>query len=160
MEEYYSLNREIFAEETALNMLEPLGFDVFLLPDNSFKLSKLEKQPLNSPVVQGSLENIYCNAKWRAQHYNKDKALFRKVLGLRFNAEGKPTMSEKFKSVLTDWRLEIQEPYGDMILSVRSGDPFEQTQYINSKNVDEIAKDTIQEMMDLGYVVKLPIEEA
>ena len=160
MEEYYSLNREIFAEETELNKLEPLGFEIFLLPDHSFKLSKLERQPLTSPVVLGSLEHIYCNQEWKNKHYNRDKALFRKVLGLRFNRDGKPTMSERFKSVLTDWRLEIEEPFGDMILSVRSGDPFEQTQYVNSKNVDEIASGTIQEMLDLGYIVKLPIEEA
>ena len=149
----YKLNPRVFNDAEALNLLEPMGFDVFSTGDGGFKLAKIEAQPLDSPIVVGSLYNIYCNKEWRNTHYNKNKSLFRKVLGLRYNMDNKPTMSKKFIGVLTNWRLEILDPLGEGILSVHSGDPFERNSYINSINVEQIAKDTINKLLVLNYIV-------
>ena len=153
MAKCYKLNPNVFNDAEALNKLEPLGFSIEGTGDGGFKLVKIERQEMDSPIVVGSLYNIYCNKQWREMHYNKNRSLMRKVLGLRYNMDGKPTMSEKFKSVLCDWRLEIIDPLGDACLSVHSGDPFEAYNYILSDNIEQIAKYTLQEMLDLDYVI-------
>ena len=147
-----------------LNKFAKLGYELVPFQNGDagedYILIKVCKQPFDSEVVQGSLYNIYNNKQWKSLYYNKHKDKIAKTLDLYYKG-GKAILSDKFKNILQNWQLRIWCPLTDGVLSVHSGDPFEAREWRNAANIEEIAADEINMLMDIGYIepVNLEIED-
>lgn len=142
-------------EGTNLNKFNDYDFDI--IPANEPILVKIVPQDFDGELVQGSLKNIYNNGEWRSQIYAKHKDKIQNALDLSYR-RGKAVITEKFKHVLTDWRIQI-EPFSDGWLGFASMDVFDRKVYYASHVLDKYCADEIKTLLDADLIELVEVEQ-
>lgn len=138
-----------------LNKLAELGFDI--VSANPFILCKEEIQPLESPLVQGSLANIYNSDEYYKKFYKKNRKKLERLIGLYY-VDKKAIMTEKFTRCLCNWRIQV-EPYDDGWLGFASADPCENKVFYSAKHIEDYCAETLVKMKELDLVELIDVEE-
>lgn len=151
-----------------LNKLKEAGFD--LVP-GSEKIDEVEgesvlvggvfvkvvPQALDSDPVKGSLNGLYNNPNWKEKMYKPNAARFFKVLGLKYNKKGEAVMTEKFKTVLTSWRIQIDTDDG--WVGFTSADKFDQAIFYAKKVLDDYCSEDIKFMKENQIIEETEVNE-
>lgn len=137
-----------------LNKLSDLGFDI--IPSEPIILVKIVPQDFDGELCQGTLQNIYNNSEWRAKFYDMNRKEVSKTLDLHYR-NGKAKITEKFRHVLTDWRIQIE--LSDGWLGFTPLDPYERRVYFSSNHLDTYCADEIKKMLDMDLIELFEVEE-
>ena len=118
---------------------------------------KIAPQELEGEVVQGSLNGIYNNPKWKEAMYSKNPAKFFKVLGLKYNKKGQAVLTRKFKDVITSWRIQIDTEDG--WVGFTSADKFDQNIFYGKTLLDKYCEKQINELKEKGLIEEYELSE-
>lgn len=143
---------------TDLNEFAKLGYE--LLPDQRLTLIKFVEQPLDSKLPQNMLEMIYDNAEWKERVYSKNKKVLRETLGLRYSrTTGKAIIDEKFKKVLTMWRIQIEAADSeDKWIGFTCLDRFYNNVFYGTQVLDLYCADEIALLKEKGLIEEIEVE--
>lgn len=131
--------------------------DYEILPSENPILIKIIPQDIDGELCQGTLNNIYNNGEWRAKIYAKHKDTISQALDLTYK-RGKAVLTDKFKRVLTDWRIQI-EPFTDGWIGFASMDVFDKNVYYASNILEKYCADEIKELLDADMIELVPVEQ-
>lgn len=131
--------------------------DYEILPSENPILIKVIPQDIDSELCQGTLNNIYNNGEWRAKIYAKHKDTISQALDLTYK-RGKAVLTDKFKRVLTDWRIQI-EPFTDGWIGFASMDVFDKNVYYASNILEKYCADEIKALLDADMIELVPVEQ-
>lgn len=142
-------------EGVDLNKFADKGYDI--IPAENPILVKIIPQDFDGELVQGTLKNIYNNGEWRAKIYAKHKDIISEQLGLKYK-RGKAIISDRFKHVLTDWRIQI-EPFTDGWLGFASMDVFDKNVYYASNHLEKYCADELKDLLDSDMIELIEVEQ-
>ncbi len=142
-------------EGTDLSKFRDLGYEAF--DSDPPTLIKIVPQDINGDLCVGSLNGIYNNPEWRTKIYSYHRKEIEKALGLKYR-HGKAVLGERFKHVLTDWRIQI-EPTTDGWLGFSSMDPFDRKIYYASVHLDTYCADEIKTLLDNDLIELIDVEQ-
>lgn len=131
--------------------------DYEILPSENPILIKVIPQDIEGELCQGTLNNIYNNGEWRAKIYAKHKETISQALDLTYK-RGKAVLTDKFKRVLTDWRIQI-EPFTDGWIGFASMDVFDKNVYYASNILEKYCADEIKALLDADMIELIPVEQ-
>lgn len=131
--------------------------DYEILPSENPILIKVIPQDIDGELCQGTLNNIYNNGEWRAKIYAKHKDTISQALDLTYK-RGKAVLTDKFKRVLTDWRIQI-EPFTDGWIGFASMDVFDKNVYYASNILEKYCADEIKALLDADMIELIPVEQ-
>lgn len=131
--------------------------DYEILPSENPILIKVIPQDIDGELCQGTLNNIYNNGEWRAKIYAKHKDTISQALDLTYK-RGKAVLTDKFKRVLTDWRIQI-EPFTDGWIGFASMDVFDKNVYYASNILEKYCADEIKALLDADMIELVPVEQ-
>lgn len=144
-------------DETDINEFGKIGYD--MMPDNPYTIFKFIEQPLDGKLAQDALKYIYENPSWKEKIYKKHKDAIRSTLGLRFNRRtGKAIINDKFKNILTMWRIEI-EMNGDRWVGFTSLDQFDSNVFYGKQVLNEYCKEEIESLKEKGFIEEIEVEQ-
>lgn len=141
-------------EDCDLNKFAVRGYD--LLP-NTVTLVKIIEQPEKGEAVQYLLHKYYTNKDWIEQIYNKNKKEIKDTIGLRYYENGEIRYTKKLKTVLTNWRIEIDVTDGGW-LGFASLDPFDRLVYYGKGILDKYCNEEIQALLNEGLIEEVEID--
>ncbi len=141
-------------EDVDLNEFAKRGYD--LIPQ-TFTLVKIIKQPDDGEAVKYLLYRYYTNKDWIDQIYNKNKKEIQNTIGLRYYANGDIRYTKKLKTILTDWRIEIDVNDGGW-LGFASLDPFDRLVYYGKGILDKYCNDEVKELLELGLIEEIEVD--
>lgn len=142
-------------EGTDLNKFAEMGYDI--IPAELPLLVKIIPQDFDGELCQGSLQNIYNNSEWKTRIYNWHKKEMEQTLGLKYK-RGKAVISDQFRHVLTDWRIQI-EPFGDGWLGFASMDAYDKNIYYASRHLNQYCADEIKALLDADMIELIEVEQ-
>nr|DAR59168.1 MAG TPA: hypothetical protein [Caudoviricetes sp.] len=131
--------------------------DYEILPSENPILIKVIPQDIDGELCQGTLNNIYNNGEWRAKIYAKHKDTISQALDLTYK-RGKAVLTDKFKRVLTDWRIQI-EPFTDGWIGFASMDVFDKNVYYASNILEKYCAGEIKALLDADMIELIPVEQ-
>jgi hypothetical protein len=142
-------------EGTDLNKFAEMGYDI--IPSELPLLVKIIPQDFDGELCQGSLQNIYNDPVWRSKVYSWHKKEMEQTLGLKYR-RGKIVMTEQFKHVLTDWRIQI-EPFTDGWLGFASMDPYDHNVYYAHNHLEQYCADEIKALLEADMIELIEVEQ-
>lgn len=129
-----------------LNELAKLDYDVATTPDGNIVFFKIVPQDVDGELVKMQLEQVYENPKWISMFYKKHRKELRSKLGLSYKND-KAIMTNKFKEVLTNWRIQI-EPSDDGWIGFKSYDRFDNTFFYGKNVLDKYCGEEIKKLKE------------
>lgn len=138
-----------------LNEFAKKGYD--LIPQ-TFTLVKIIEQPEDGEAVKYLLYRYYQNKDWIEQIYNKNKKEIQDTIGLRYYQNGDIRYTKKLKTVLTNWRIEIDVNDGGW-LGFASLDPYDRLVYYGKGILDKYCNDEVQSLLELGLIEEVGVTE-
>jgi hypothetical protein len=148
METIYKL-----VEDVDLNEFAKRGYD--LLP-NTLTMVKIIEQPEDGEAVKYLLYKYYTNKDWIEQIYNKNKKEIKDTIGLRYYENGDIRYTKKLRTILTNWRIEIDAADGGW-LGFASLDPFDRLVYYGKGILDKYCKQEVDELLELGLIEEVEV---
>lgn len=143
-------------DDADLNKFAERGYDIIETRSMPVMI-KIIPQDFDGELVQGTLKNIYNNPAWRSKIYAYHKKVIKEALDLNYK-RGKAVITDKFKHVLTDWRIQI-DLFSDNWLGFKSMDRFERKIYYNSTYLDRYCADEIKELLENDLIELVEIEQ-
>lgn len=159
MAKIYKLTDNVLKNDDLLNSLcDDFGYE--LASTEPIILCKIVKQKLNGELCKGNLNGIYSNPKWIEKYYAPNKQMFENALGLEYE-NGVPLLSDRFKNVLTDWRIQIEVLSGEVNgwLGFASADPFDRAVYYSAAYLDKYCSKEIKALKRKGFVEEIDVED-
>ncbi|WP_281512246.1 hypothetical protein [Mammaliicoccus vitulinus] len=125
---------------------------------NNTLIFKYVRQPLDSDLVQGSLNNIYNNPEWKEKFYKKHKKILKEKLDLEYNYwTDKAKLSKEFCDILTLWNMQCSI-YDDCFIGFTSLDPFDTNVYYNKKILDKYCTEEIHFLLENNLIEEFVVE--
>lgn len=143
-------------EGADLNKFAEKGYEIVQVGSYPVMI-KIIPQDFDGELVQGTLKNIYNNNEWRKRIYSYHKKAIKEALDLDYK-RGKAVITDKFRHVLTDWRIQV-EIFDDAWLGFKSMDKFEQKIYYNSCYLDRYCADEIKDLLADDLIELIEIEQ-